>query len=626
MANSLADRLVERRDSLAQGGVGGWWRRWVLGPLAFWALVTGAIAPVAQGAERVYVVFGPVGASVSIAAISHFAETGEATEEMSFYARSLTPPDLAQLRAVLTARANLSVVGVSQFLYSPQGEVLLGQLAQAIQTKSGAASEMALRAALVMAAGDAEGLTLLNVLRRYPTQELRLDLRRALGILRDVKGAVADRVAAVAAVQEAARAERERQPWGDRPGVDLSLPGPFAVGRSHLVVNPDLPGNFELAETRDPATDPGEGQGEGQGEGPARAGAMPALAAGRTVNGFPAPRRSFPVDLYWPRHATGRRAIALISHGLGSNRETYRYLAEHLASYGYVAVLPQHTGSDQRFLEALLHGQAAEIADPQEFLDRPTDARDLLDTLAREGIRDPAFSGSLDLERVAGIGQSFGAYTVLALAGAELNFVELARACSRARAPQNPSLLLQCRALVVRPDAGVDRLSFRDPRLKAVLAINPIVSGLFGDRGLSSLQIPVAIVSGTDDPIAPALPEQIAPFATLDRPDKLLALLEGGTHFSTLGPTGEETFQLPEWAVGPRTDLARKYLKSLATAFLGRYLNHNLAEDPLLSAAWAQKLSQPELPLTIIHAIDPALLAPQTVRRELVPQPYNKRR
>lgn len=70
--------------------------------------------------------------------------------------------------------------------------------------------------------------------------------------------------------------------------------------------------------------------------------------------------------------------------------------------------------------------------------------------------------------------------------------------------------------------------------MKAVIAVNPITSVVFGQEGMSKIQIPVLMIGGSDDYVAPAVSEQIYPFSWLTSPNKYLMLLEKGTHFSFL--------------------------------------------------------------------------------------------
>jgi Predicted dienelactone hydrolase len=82
--------------------------------------------------------------------------------------------------------------------------------------------------------------------------------------------------------------------------------------------------------------------------------------------------RRIPVDVYWSRAATADKPIIVFSHGLGSVRKDLRYLAEHLASYGYVVAALEHPGSNETNTNAAIAGKCALLA-PQEFLDRPKD-------------------------------------------------------------------------------------------------------------------------------------------------------------------------------------------------------------------------------------------------------------
>ncbi len=84
-------------------------------------------------------------------------------------------------------------------------------------------------------------------------------------------------------------------------------------------------------------------------------------------------------------------------------------------------------------------------------------------------------------------------------------------------------------------------------RVKATIAVNPITSSIFGQTSLNQIKLPVMLVGSTEDTIAPALYEQIIPFSWLTNAHKYLALLIGGTHFSTIGNSnpGSEQVDLP---------------------------------------------------------------------------------
>ena len=319
--------------------------------------------------------------------------------------------------------------------------------------------------------------------------------------------------------------------------------------------------------------------------------------------------RTFPTDLYLPSLSTPRPLI-VISHGLGSDRSSFAYLAQHLASYGFAVAVPEHPGSDASHLQALFQGTAARVTNPREFIDRPLDITYLLDELDRLSRSDPAFQGRLNLQNVGVIGQSFGGYTALALAGARLDFQQLQTDCQALNNSLNLSLVLQCLALKLpeQPDNLVDS------RIKAAIAIDPVDSSIMGQNGLSQIQIPTMIVAGSADTVAPALLEQIQPFTWLTTPDKYLVLIDGGTHFSTIAEPPNATIPVPDSVIGLAPALARRYICALSVAFCQTYVADQPAYSPFLSAAYTNTISQNPLRLSLVRSL-PAMQSTQTPKK-----------
>jgi predicted dienelactone hydrolase len=212
----------------------------------------------------------------------------------------------------------------------------------------------------------------------------------------------------------------------------------------------------------------------------------------------------------------------------------------------------------------------------------------------------------MDLQKVGVVGQSMGGYTALVLAGAQINFAQLEAECTDNTF--NLSLLLQCRAL----DLPQFLPDLQDHRVKAVIAINPIGSSLLGEEDYAAIDVPVMLVSSSADTIAPALLEQIRPFTWLRTPDRYLALLQGGTHFSTIdvpqsndgaeNPTGE-IVQLPSQVVGPDPALAHTYLRVLSLAFFGNYIAQDDAYQPYLNPAYAHRISEDPMPIRLVQSL-----------------------
>jgi len=120
--------------------------------------------------------------------------------------------------------------------------------------------------------------------------------------------------------------------------------------------------------------------------------------------------------VYYPADS-GRRPLIVFSHGLGNSRFGYRYLGEHWASWGFIAVHIEHPATGEalarRGLFAVLH------AGFNKHLRRSTvdDVHFLLDRMLSDDA-PPFLRGRIDPAAVGVAGHSFGAYVALANAGA----------------------------------------------------------------------------------------------------------------------------------------------------------------------------------------------------------------
>ncbi|MEG3896904.1 MULTISPECIES: alpha/beta hydrolase [unclassified Microcoleus] len=543
---SLSNAALRTRRSIAPR---------YLGLFAFTAVCTAAPA---WGAERIYVTYGPLEESVPIESLALFAKEGKIDSNLDGFAQYVKKAQLAEIRSALQAKSEISHVTIAQFLYTPQGEVLLKRLGRVIQTKARQPGFYAIRAALILAASDPEGLTILNVLRKFPTYGIRIDIARGLGIANELTSLINrsnQTIAGVAQLSEAQAASEPAIPPAEM--LQPQLPGPYTWNKSSVTVTS-----------------------------PNRA-------------------RTFDMDIYLPQGSPKPAPVVVISHGLGSDRTSFQYLAKHLASYGFAVAVPEHPGSNAQQIQNLVTGRAKEVAEPAEFVNRPLDIKDLLDYLTKLSTTDPTYQGQLDLQRVGVIGQSFGGYTALALAGAGINFAQLDQDC---RLDENDtwnlSLLLQCGA------RGLERnqYNFGDPRVKAAIAVNPIVSSILGETNLSKIKIPVMVIGGSADTVAPALLEQIQPFTWLTSPNKYLVLMRNGTHFSTIEDSPQSLFLPPPEVIGPEPALARRYLSGLSLAFMESYLNNKSNFRPYLEPSYALSISRDTLGLRILRSLTPQQL------------------
>lgn len=562
------------------------WHRVLLGAIGFWLLPNAVMTNSTLAAQRIYLSYGAIERTISVASLETYAREGKLDDDLATYAEYVSPQRLAQLRRVLLERIELSPVAVSQFLYTPIGETLLERLGEVVQTEARQPGFYALRSALILAAADPQGLTLLNVLDKFPTGSMRINLGRSLQIADLLESLINQTRLAIAVVSRQSTATAMKAPLVDLSQIsDLRGRGIFSWNKQTLKLYDSSRVRTFLADVYIPQPEQGEQRKQGR------------LGENRTITNYQLP--PFPV--------------IVISHGLGSDRTSFVYLAQQLASYGFAVAVPEHPGSNAEQLRSLFSGRANEVAEPNEFINRPLDVKYLLDQLQRLDTSNPSFR--LNLQQVGIVGQSLGGYTALALAGARLNFNQLQTECENRNDIWNVSLLLQCRATGL-PST---KYNLQDRRVKAVIAINPIVSSIFGQTGLGQIRVPVMIVSSGSDTVAPALPEQIVPFSWLTTPKKYFVLIERATHFSAIGETepSQEAIAVPEAAIGPTPAIARRYISALSVAFLQTYIAKNTQYSFYLSSSYAQAISQAPLNLSLVQSLPINELTQSVVKQSM---------
>ncbi|WP_414551761.1 alpha/beta hydrolase [Anabaena sp. CCY 0017] len=522
------------------------------------------------GAERINFFYPPYGEfSLSVDSLETFAKSGKITDEFAFYASRANPQQLAQLRELLQQEFDVTPTLVSQVAYSPIGKDLIQRLGSLIRTESSQNGFFALRGALILAAADPEGLTVVNVLRQFPSRTMRLSFTEGLKLVDNLLQVLQKRDEVVAWIQQQAdstalidllNAEVTNTTIDFSQLPDLRSPGSFTWERQELTFrdrsrNRIIPTHIYIPKAT-PLTSPED------------------------------PSAPFP--------------LIVISHGVASDRSSFAYLAEHLASYGFAVAVLEHPGSNAERVERYLTGLAGPL-EAKEFINRPLDIKFLLDELEYMTKSNSSLQGKLNLEQVGAIGHSFGGYTVLSLAGANINFEQLQKDCASDISSFNLSLFLQCQVT----ELASQDYQLQDERIKAVLAINPLSSSIFGESQVSQIQVPVMLVASTQDIATPVVSEQVRPFTWLATPDKYLVLIENATHFSAIAePTpGNNVLPIPPALLGPNPAPAYGYLKILNIAFWQTHLMNRPEYASYLQPSYAQYLSQAPLNLSLLKSL-----------------------
>ncbi|QQE65564.1 hypothetical protein GFS31_22520 [Leptolyngbya sp. BL0902] len=541
------------------------WGQAVWGSLALGLALSGQVP--AQAADTVILEFGPFSRSVSVSALEEFAQGNDASRELAPLLRRLTPDQREGLRTGLTASRDVELVPLSQWFNDPMGEQSLSFLGQMIRTQARLNGQQALRAAVVKAAAEDNTLSLLDVIRHFPTGTLRLDLAQLLFSAQQTL----DEAALTHQVLEAVRTQSQQdaaQQILDTAGLpDLTQPGPHG----HRQVSLQL-------------TDP-------------------------------ARNRTIPVEVVVPQDVAtvpGPIPVVVLSHGLGDHPESFLDVAAHAASHGVVMVLPEHIGSNFRQQQAMLNGVARESFLPEEFLDRPLDVRFMLDELSRRNA--DTFGGRLNLERVAVVGHSFGGYTALALAGATIDFERLAQRCApNTNIVADVALLLECRALALQSQpAVVEQLAtgVADDRVALVMAFAP-VANLFGPTGMANIQRPVMILGGALDIVAPVVPQQVSAFSWLTTPDRYLYLADNSSHSPAFTRSISQLLNFDQdldRSLDEALSISRGVNKALIVAFTQVYAANREEFTPFLTARYAETASADPFRFHMVQALPADIL------------------
>ncbi len=533
-----------------------------------------AAALPSKAAERITFSFGPLERSIELADLEQLAANGVLSEDLAYYAQFLPDDyDIDELREALTWRVerdidvlDLDVVLLDRFFYTSQGEYLLNIAADFIRTEGRRSDFRALRGAILVSSADQEqGLSILNVVRKFPTPAMRIELDRGLELLREVDRAVYETEASIELLESLGTANGELSPVQQ-------------ARLSALSNQAQRPGRYQVVSQT--------------------------LSSSAPV----------PADIYLPTlqgQTQRNRPTVIISHGLGNDRASYSYLGRHLASHGFVVINVEHPGSNAEQINALLVGRSAEVVPNEEFIDRPRQISDLLNYLEREATQ---YGSLINFAQVGVVGQSFGGYTALALAGASIDFEVLRASCPPRSLTLNASLLLQCQAEQLAESDETTSLSLQDGRIRAAIAINPITSVLFGEESMGQVTTPTLMVSSGADTVAPALQEQFVPFTWLNQPERYLLLMRQGTHFSTIAVTGSEAFDLPTEIIGPDPELAQSYLAASSLAFLTKHLSDDPTYEALLTAEGIAQLNQEPINLTLVQSLTGPSLVKQLGR------------
>ncbi len=256
-------------------------------------------------------------------------------------------------------------------------------------------------------------------------------------------------------------------------------------------------------------------------------------------------QRDIPVLVYLPAQKTPAPVI-LFSHGLGGARTNNRFLGEHWAARGYVAVFVQHPGSDESVWKNKskreARGAMRRAANKKSFDLRVRDIPVVLDQLERWNVSEVhAHAGRMDLSRIGISGHSFGAITTQAVSGESL---------------------------------GLRKTKNTDPRIDAAVMFSPSAPKIGrAERAFGTVKIPWMLMTGTNDksPIGRVdVSNRLAVFPALPPGSKYEVVLDGAEHsaFGDSSSSGRRDGRNPNH---------HRVMLALTTAFFDAWLRDDAA-------------------------------------------------
>ncbi len=134
---------------------------------------------------------GPISASIQVKDLQLFAETGKTTKTIS-QALGISKVNPNTVRGLMTLEVGANVTNIARILYSNLGQNVTKGIAEVVQTRHNYESDKALRSAIILAAADDNRISVLEILEKYPTEEMHIDVGKINEIVEKVKGTISN--------------------------------------------------------------------------------------------------------------------------------------------------------------------------------------------------------------------------------------------------------------------------------------------------------------------------------------------------------------------------------------------------------------------------------------------------
>lgn len=160
-----------------------WLTRLVAVGLSFTATLV--LSSRANASERVVLSYQALQRAISVRALSNFAATGRANRRLSTYIEK-TGKSPEEVREILTRQVSINAQTLDRLLNTPLGDTALDRVSQSIHTPSQRSDRQAIRSALTLSATDDGRISLIEVIEKYPTQEVNVDVESLVQTYQDL--------------------------------------------------------------------------------------------------------------------------------------------------------------------------------------------------------------------------------------------------------------------------------------------------------------------------------------------------------------------------------------------------------------------------------------------------------
>jgi predicted dienelactone hydrolase len=199
---------------------------------------------------------------------------------------------------------------------------------------------------------------------------------------------------------------------------------------------------------------------------------------------------------------TRRRPVILFSHGFGGTAQMMGWFTTVMAQQGYIVIAVDHPGNNGQ--------DKMTVPGAIMFWDRPGDLAAALERVKA----DPEIAAHMDLRRLGVAGFSAGGFTALVAAGARVDLERFKAFCAAhpddgVCKPQKELAVTQDQAMaaLATPELAAEAAHAGDDHsirgVRAAFAMAPAIVQALDPASLGAMTVPVAIILGEADAVAP---------------------------------------------------------------------------------------------------------------------------